>query len=125
VAITPRAIRLGDDREGAMRPDILAMRKDPARKAEREKLLAGRGASFPVKTESFDGPHLHVIEERILPAHREVKVRLGRMRDARRLEHTHRRTIETHTQLIARDLRAQPLPTRRFDDPRATLHGVG
>jgi hypothetical protein len=49
VAITPRAIRIGDDREGAMRPDILAMRNDPARKAEREKLLAGRGANFPMK----------------------------------------------------------------------------
>lgn len=51
VAITPRAIRIGDDREGAMRPDILAMRGDPARKAEREKLLAGRGANFPAKIE--------------------------------------------------------------------------
>jgi hypothetical protein len=51
VAITPRAIRLGDDREGAMRPDIMAMRKDPARKAEGEKLLVGRGASFPTKIE--------------------------------------------------------------------------
>jgi hypothetical protein len=51
VAITPRQIRLGDDREGAMRPEILAMRKDPARKAEMEKLLVGRGAAFPAKIE--------------------------------------------------------------------------
>ncbi len=47
VTITPKAIRLGDDKEGAMRPDIIGMRKDPARRAEAEKLLAGRSAAFP------------------------------------------------------------------------------
>ena len=44
VAITPKQIRLGDDKEGVMRNDIFEMRKDPARKAEADKLLAGRGA---------------------------------------------------------------------------------
>jgi hypothetical protein len=51
VTITPKVIRIGDDREGGMRPDIMAMRKDPARKAEVEKLLAGRTKSFPTKLE--------------------------------------------------------------------------
>ena len=51
VAITPKQIRLGDDKEGVMRNDILEMRKDPARKAEAEKLLAGRGSTVPVKLE--------------------------------------------------------------------------
>ena len=35
--ITPKVIRLGDDREGGMRNDIQAMRKDPKRKAEGDK----------------------------------------------------------------------------------------
>ncbi len=45
VAFTPKQVRLGDDKEGVMRNDIFEMRKDPARKAEAEKLLVGRGAS--------------------------------------------------------------------------------
>ncbi len=49
--ITPRLIRLGDDKEGGMRNDIFAMRKDPARKAEGDKLLAGRTQTFPAKIE--------------------------------------------------------------------------
>lgn len=44
VAFAPKQIRLGDDKEGVMRSDIFEMRKDPARKAEAEKLLAGRGS---------------------------------------------------------------------------------
>lgn len=51
VAVTPKVIRLGDDKEGVMRNDIFAMRKDPKRKAEADKLLVGRSASFPVKLE--------------------------------------------------------------------------
>lgn len=43
VALAPKQIRLGDDKEGVMRNDIFAMRRDPARKAEADKLLAGRG----------------------------------------------------------------------------------
>lgn len=45
VAFAPKQIRLGDDKEGVMRNDIFEMRKDPARKAEAEKLLAGRGTA--------------------------------------------------------------------------------
>ena len=51
VSITPRVIRLGDDKEGGMRNDIIEIRKDPARKAEADKLLAGRTAAFPVQIE--------------------------------------------------------------------------
>jgi hypothetical protein len=46
VTITPRQIRLGDDKEGGMRNDILEMRRDPARKAEGDKLLVGRGQAI-------------------------------------------------------------------------------
>lgn len=48
VAFTPKQITLGDDKEGAMRNDIFEMRKDPARQAEANKLLAGRRSSAPV-----------------------------------------------------------------------------
>jgi len=51
VAITPKQIRLGDDKEGVMRNDIFEMRKDPARKAEADKLIAGRGAAVPASLE--------------------------------------------------------------------------
>lgn len=45
VAFAPKQIRLGDDKEGVMRNDIYEMRKDPARKAEADKLLTGRGSA--------------------------------------------------------------------------------
>jgi hypothetical protein len=50
VAFAPTQIRLGDDKEGVMRNDIFEMRKDPARKAEADKLLIRRGsvASFKI-----------------------------------------------------------------------------
>lgn len=44
VSFTPKQIRLGDDKEGVMRNDIFEMRKDPAKKAEADKLLAARGS---------------------------------------------------------------------------------
>ena len=47
IAFTPRAIRLGDDKEGVMRNDIFEMRRDPDRRAEADLLLAGRGSSAP------------------------------------------------------------------------------
>lgn len=47
VRIRPDSVTLIDQREGTMRNDIFAMSKDPARKAEREKLLQGRIATFP------------------------------------------------------------------------------
>ncbi len=45
VAFAPTQIRLGDDKEGVMRNDIFEMRRDPAKKAEADKLLEGRGAT--------------------------------------------------------------------------------
>lgn len=45
VALSPKQIRLGDDKEGVMRNDIFAMRKDSARKAEADKLLVGRSVT--------------------------------------------------------------------------------
>ena len=46
VTFTPKQIRLGDDKEGGMRNDILEMRRDPARKAEGDKLIVGRGQAI-------------------------------------------------------------------------------
>jgi len=51
VAVAPKVIRLADDKEGAMRNDIFEMRRDPKRKAEGDKLLAGRSAAAPVQIE--------------------------------------------------------------------------
>ena len=51
VAFAAKQIRLGDDKEGIMRNDIFDMRKDPARKAEADKLLEGRGSSAPAAIE--------------------------------------------------------------------------
>lgn len=41
-----------DERDGGMRNDIREMRKDPAKKAEVAKLLAGRQVTFPAKLET-------------------------------------------------------------------------
>ena len=51
VAFAPTRIRLGDDKEGIMRHDIFAMRRNPARKGEAEKLLEGRISSAVVELE--------------------------------------------------------------------------
>ncbi len=51
VAFAPTQVRLGDDKEGVMRNDIFEMRKDPARKAEADKLLVGRGSAANVKVD--------------------------------------------------------------------------
>lgn len=52
VVISQKNVRLGDDREGAMRNDIYEMSKDPTKKEERAKLLEGRSATFPVQLET-------------------------------------------------------------------------
>lgn len=44
-------VTLIDERDGNMRNDIYAMKKDPARKAEVARLLAGRSATFPARLE--------------------------------------------------------------------------
>ena len=54
VAVTPKQIRLGDDKEGIMRNDIFKMRRseDPAEKAKAEELLKGRTAISKVPVEA-------------------------------------------------------------------------
>jgi hypothetical protein len=41
-----------DERDGNMRNDIYEMSKDPAKKAERAQLVAGRSVTYPVKLEA-------------------------------------------------------------------------
>jgi len=41
-----------DERDGTMRNDIYEMSKDPEKKAERAKLLAGRSVTYPAKLEA-------------------------------------------------------------------------
>lgn len=45
-------VTLIDERDGTMRNDIYEMNKDPGRKAERAKLLAGRSVTSPAKLET-------------------------------------------------------------------------
>ena len=45
-------VTLIDERDGNMRSDIYAMKKDPAKKAEVAALLKGRSATFPAKLET-------------------------------------------------------------------------
>lgn len=52
VRITPRSVSLADQKEGSMRNDIYAMSKDSTKRAERNKLLAGRSANFPVQLDT-------------------------------------------------------------------------
>jgi hypothetical protein len=44
-------VTLIDERDGGMRNDIYELKKDPAKKAEVAKLVAGRSATFPMKLE--------------------------------------------------------------------------
>ena len=57
---TAKQLRLGDDKEGIMRNDIFEMRNDPARKAELEKLLAGRGSASAVSIEQAKWYHASI-----------------------------------------------------------------
>ena len=45
-------VTLIDERDGSMRNDIYEMSKDPEKKQERAKLLAGRSVTFPAKLEA-------------------------------------------------------------------------
>jgi hypothetical protein len=45
-------VTLIDERDGGMRNDIYEMKKDPARKAEAAKLMAGRSVTYPGKFEA-------------------------------------------------------------------------
>jgi len=57
---TPKSVIVADQRDGSMRNDIYAM-TDPSQKAEKNKLLIGRSATFPVKIES-ETWHTAVVE---------------------------------------------------------------
>jgi hypothetical protein len=57
VRITPKTVILADQKDGSMRNDIYEM-KDPAKKAEKAKLLEGRSATFPVE---FDADQWHTM----------------------------------------------------------------
>ncbi|MEQ8789614.1 MAG: hypothetical protein RIC55_25185 [Pirellulaceae bacterium] len=52
IAVAPKQIRLGDDKEGVMRNDIFAMRRDPLQREAADKLLEGRSAAAQVNLES-------------------------------------------------------------------------
>src|SRR3954464_622318 len=45
-------VTIVDEREGSMRNDIYEMSKDPTKKAERAKLMAGRQVTYPAKLEA-------------------------------------------------------------------------
>ncbi|MDP3072244.1 MAG: hypothetical protein Q8N18_18270 [Opitutaceae bacterium] len=60
VAFTPKQVRLGDDKEGVMRNDIFALRKDPTRKAEADALLVGRSAAGPIQLEQKRWHHAEI-----------------------------------------------------------------
>ncbi|HEY7117910.1 MAG TPA: hypothetical protein VH475_15085 [Tepidisphaeraceae bacterium] len=45
-------VTIVDEKEGSMRNDIYEMSKDPARKAERAKLMAGKSIIYPAKLEA-------------------------------------------------------------------------
>src|SRR5207302_7294788 len=44
-------VTLIDERDGGMRNDVYELKKDPAKKAEVARLVAGRSATFPAKLE--------------------------------------------------------------------------
>ncbi len=65
VAVTPKQIRIGDDKEGIMRNDIFAMRRDPKTKADSELLLKGRGVILkePVKLDIWHDLKIELIDD--------------------------------------------------------------
>jgi hypothetical protein len=50
--VRPNSVTIIDERDGGMRNDIYALKKDPARKTEVAKLLVGRSATYPIKLEN-------------------------------------------------------------------------
>jgi hypothetical protein len=45
-------VQIVDEKEGSMRNDVYEMSKDPSKKAERAKLLAGKSVTYPTKLEA-------------------------------------------------------------------------
>jgi hypothetical protein len=52
VAVAEKQVRLGDDKEGIMRNDIFAMRRDPQQKEAADKRIAGRAANVKANIKS-------------------------------------------------------------------------
>jgi hypothetical protein len=50
--VRTNGVTIIDERDGSMRNDIYEMSKDPSKKAERSKLLAGRQVTYPAKLET-------------------------------------------------------------------------
>jgi len=50
--VRPTGVTIIDERDGTMRSDIYAMKKDPAKKEEVARLLVGRSARFPIALET-------------------------------------------------------------------------
>ncbi len=67
VAFAPKQIRIGDDKEGVMRNDIFEMRKDPAKKAEADKLLIGRGTAtnITIDPKSWHGVTIEILGDQM------------------------------------------------------------
>lgn len=67
VAFAPKQVRLGDDKEGIMRNDLFEMRKDPARKAEADALLKGRGsvAAFAITPGEWHEAVIEIVGDRM------------------------------------------------------------
>lgn len=68
VAVTPKQIRLGYDKEGVMRNDIFEMRRDPARKSEADRLIQARGCSAKVDLEAdrWYTMEIQIVSDRML-----------------------------------------------------------
>jgi hypothetical protein len=62
VRMTPKSVILADQKDGSMRNDIYEM-KDPSKQKEKNKMLQGRSASFPVeiKPEEWHTMYLETI----------------------------------------------------------------
>src|SRR3954465_1660523 len=50
--VRTNGVTIVDEREGSMRNDIYEMSKDPTKKAERAKLMAGRQVTYPAKLQT-------------------------------------------------------------------------
>src|SRR3954470_25044709 len=50
--VRTNGVTIVDERDGSMRNDIYEMSKDPSKKAERAKLMAGRQVTYPAKLET-------------------------------------------------------------------------
>jgi hypothetical protein len=61
------SVQIIDERDGGMKNEIRAMLQDPARKAEGQKLIVGRSASFPadVKPGEWQNLVVEIVDDQI------------------------------------------------------------